>query len=446
MVLFGALVAGYFLAADVQSLSEMRARLLAPAGPEVQCFQGHCFEVSGDGTALTWGGFSTQTLRQLIWGLVLILSAGSVAQVALGLGVGSTSVPSLWTFRQARSYRGLFAVLVLGVGLLVALTGAGAVVQGLIGGLVFSAFLVLVVRKGFVRPKQGDVRLRYALSATLMTAVSMLFIGALIVGALYLGGFVLARSGMTDLTPYIGNSAGAVGIAAVLGIALSFLPLMAVPVVVFLAVLGAGVAPATTLLAVLAASVLALHKQQVATGSYRRLARSAWVVGTTGVAVGLIVWGIAVLVDGGGDRDASATTAGVVDIEQTRGQQDAVQRGEALFTSTGESGEAVVSGESTMSSVAFRGEPARKPPAQITAYPSLAPLGLPVQPFINVAQSNLDAGYTVWNDRPGVAIFDFDRDGHLDFYLTQKAGFPNFLYRNNGDGTFTNVAAEAGVD
>ena len=70
---------------------------------------------------------------------------------------------------------------------------------------------------------------------------------------------------------------------------------------------------------------------------------------------------------------------------------------------------------------------------------------LPVTPFSNVASDALKQGFEVWNDRPGVAVFDYDRDGDLDFYITAQAGNPNWLYRNEGDGTFTDVGEQAGV-
>ena len=56
---------------------------------------------------------------------------------------------------------------------------------------------------------------------------------------------------------------------------------------------------------------------------------------------------------------------------------------------------------------------------------------------------------------PGVGFFDYDGDGDLDIYLVNGAALPgyeaarkpvNMLYRNNGDGRFSNVGAEVGVD
>jgi len=45
-----------------------------------------------------------------------------------------------------------------------------------------------------------------------------------------------------------------------------------------------------------------------------------------------------------------------------------------------------------------------------------------------------------------VAVADFDGDGRPDLYFTNSQfGQPNALYHNNGDGTFTDVAAEAGL-
>jgi enediyne biosynthesis protein E4 len=45
-----------------------------------------------------------------------------------------------------------------------------------------------------------------------------------------------------------------------------------------------------------------------------------------------------------------------------------------------------------------------------------------------------------------VSVTDFDGDGNVDLYFTNsRFGEPNALYRNRGDGTFTDVAASAGL-
>jgi hypothetical protein len=49
-----------------------------------------------------------------------------------------------------------------------------------------------------------------------------------------------------------------------------------------------------------------------------------------------------------------------------------------------------------------------------------------------------DAGYGM-----GVSIADFNNDGHPDIYLSNHG--PNVLYKNNGDGTFSDITEQAGV-
>ena len=44
----------------------------------------------------------------------------------------------------------------------------------------------------------------------------------------------------------------------------------------------------------------------------------------------------------------------------------------------------------------------------------------------------------------GCAFFDFNNDGWLDMYITGEYG-PDILYQNNGNGTFTDVSATAGI-
>ena len=75
-----------------------------------------------------------------------------------------------------------------------------------------------------------------------------------------------------------------------------------------------------------------------------------------------------------------------------------------------------------------------------------------------VFRSQLSRGVGYWRTRidassgmdvyghQGIAVGDFNNDGKLDFYVPQPAGLPNRLYRNLGNGRFSDAAAAAGVD
>ena len=99
---------------------------------------------------------------------------------------------------------------------------------------------------------------------------------------------------------------------------------------------------------------------------------------------------------------------------------------------------------------AGRPETAEAPPTDIQARRFRQPgfIGAPtddIVPFTNIAQDALGENAAVANDLTGVAIFDYDRDGDLDFYITQSRGNPNLLFRNEGGERFSEVGIEAGV-
>jgi hypothetical protein len=73
----------------------------------------------------------------------------------------------------------------------------------------------------------------------------------------------------------------------------------------------------------------------------------------------------------------------------------------------------------------------------------------PSQLFLNKGNGTFqDISHAAGIDRTafskGVAAADYDGDGYVDFYVSNLNG-NNFLYHNNHDGTFTDVAERAGV-
>ena len=50
----------------------------------------------------------------------------------------------------------------------------------------------------------------------------------------------------------------------------------------------------------------------------------------------------------------------------------------------------------------------------------------------------------IFYSRGGIAVADFDGDGWEDVFLTRHY-LPAILYRNNGDGTFSDATAQAGL-
>ena len=79
----------------------------------------------------------------------------------------------------------------------------------------------------------------------------------------------------------------------------------------------------------------------------------------------------------------------------------------------------------------------------------LSACGTDTAPFTEVSDA---AGVAFRHNKPnrymplggGTVVFDFDNDGLQDIYVSNSIG-PNALYRNLGDGTFSEVAAAAGV-
>ncbi len=197
------------------------------------------------------------------------------------------------------------------------------------------------------------------------------------------------------MAAYVGDTALGVAIAATLGILIVFPTMAEVLAVVVLLALGIGVAPAATLLFAGAFGGPFAFRRLIGLISARRAAvvtASTWAVAVLG--------GVALVA-------ANDLTSGAADLDA--GLSEGV-RSVKIVT---------------------------------------AKLDRPV--FVN---ATIEAGIDFvhhpgdWHEdrvAAGVVVFDFDGDGLSDIYFPDLVG-PNALYRNDGDGTFTEVAAGAGVE
>jgi hypothetical protein len=225
-------------------------------------------------------------------------------------------------------------------------------------------------------------------------------LGPIMVVAGFASGLAIQWLSPTVVATYLGNDLTGVAIAATFGILINVPLLFEIPLVALLLLLGMGTAPAATLLFTAAAGGpitfwglgKLMPRRAIAT-----FAGATWGLGALG---GLAILGLGTFIWEGGETDL-----------RVRASQ------------------------------------------QRAAYPALPhkvePSDRPI--FVDVTA---EAGIDFLHRRlrvdatevgAGAVALDFNTDGFQDIYVTSNNG-PNALYRNNGDGTFTEVAAAVGVD
>ena len=76
--------------------------------------------------------------------------------------------------------------------------------------------------------------------------------------------------------------------------------------------------------------------------------------------------------------------------------------------------------------------------------------GIPITKAGTIYPKPINGNYYYWDEHHFSAAWaDFDNDGDLDIFVPQVKNVPwshSFLYRNNGNGTFTNVSRSAGIE
>ena len=447
--------------------------LEAVTGPQVECFQGFCIETEPDSSFLSrWWDFSLAYFELVAAGMVFAFVVAGLTEAFLfpsgagswiargglfqgtlkGLGLGPVMnlcsaciVPVTSAFRgrgggiagtvamvQGSSTLNLPAIL-MALAVFTPMLGGSRIAASLLGGLLLGPLVAMLA--GEKRERDDTIPLGVEVEPARQTWGEAIK-EASVVWAKSTGGYVLRigpimliaglASGLAiqwispdTIERYLGNDITGVAIAATLGILINVPLLFEIPLVVLLLLLGMGVAPAATLLFAAAAGGPMTFWGLARLMPRRAIAGFAGATWGLGIAVGAAVLAIGALAP---SADFGIRTS-VVSAE-SRSEPEMVPVADLATLGRG---------------------PIDSAPVGPSKLVDTLELGPTVRPFTNVAATNLGGDFHLWNDRPGVAVFDYDRDGDLDFYVTTEAGNGNRLYDNSGDGTFKDVAEQAGV-
>ena len=364
---------------------------------------------SGSGGGLASGGVFKRTVKGLAVGPVMNLCSACIVPVSTAFGRKGVGIEGTIAMIQSSATMNIPALAMVFF-VFTPMLGFSRLLLAIIGALLLGPIVALAIRRG-----RGDAGMEVepvvlrdepetgpwvpvlmeACRDWVKASVGYLVrLGPLMVVAAFVSGLVIQWLSPGTVSTYLGNNIAGIAIAATFGILINVPLLFEIPLVALLLLFGMGTAPAATLLFTAAAGgpftfwglAKAMPKRAIAT-----FAAATWILGALG---GLAVLGIGVFLWESGDNlrveAANKNTAPVV-----------------------------------------MGEPFSSP---ITA----------VTPFTKLDLSAAK-GY-IWNPNPGVAIFDYDRDGDLDFYVTADQGHSNVLYQNDGRGNFEDMAEEAGVE
>ena len=448
----------FFSLNRLPKLDAVGGDLDAVTAPEVQCFQGFCIDREPGSNLLSrWWVFSITYLRLVTVGMTFAFLVAGLTEALLfpgpygGAGFSSRGmvrgtlkgfvigpimnlcsaciVPVSTAFRRrGAGIEGVIAMvqgsatmsipaLAMVFFVFTPLLGFSRLFLALIGALLIGPIVAKVVadanRPPALGPELAEPReegeasgwgpvliegLRDWAKSSIGYLVRM---APVMIVAGFASGLVIQWISPDTVTRYLGNDVSGIAIAATVGILINVPLMFEIPLVALLLLLGMGTAPAATLLFTAAAGgpitfwglAKVMPRRAIAT-----FATATWVLGVVGglgvLAIGTFIW-----------DEGTNLRIGSVKAASTAGGAVAGSRGEV-------GGMPIFADVTAEAGVDFLHH---QVPKEITAVGA--------------------AG----------AVFDFNDDGFQDIYVTDSVG-PNALFRNNGDGTFTDVAAAAGVN
>ena len=496
-IVLAALLLALFLALNrFPKLDTVRGDLDAVTAPQVECFQGFCIEEEPESSFLSrWWDFSVEYLRLVAAGMAFAFLMAGLTEAFLfpqssqrsfsgggiwkgtlkGMAVGPVMTlcsaciapiaASLW--RRGAGIGGTLATvqgsstlnlpaLVMVVLVFSPMLGGSRILLSVVGVLLIGPLVALIVGVG--KPSPADevdvtgppepqvspwgVALREGFRDWAKFSGSYLVrMGPIMVLAAFVSGLVIQWVSAETVETYLGNNMRGVAIAATFGILINVPLLFEIPLVALLLLLGMGTAPAATLLFTAAAAGPATFwglARFVPRKAIAAFAAVTWAVGLVG--------GIAVL---GVDAIFPGLESGLRDQAAYAGPREGVAENTASVAPRPADNAGLDAGGARPrppSNASWNAPGQPVPSIAYGAVNSTAPV-TPFTPISRDALKNDDDFWSdrVWNYRPGVVVFDYNRDGAFDFYISAQSGAPAFLYRNEGDGTFSNVAADAGV-
>ena len=456
IVLFLVILALFFSFNRFPKLDIVGEDLDAATAPQAQCFQGFCIEREAGTSLFTrWVSFSVTYLRLVTIGMTFAFlvaglaesflfppgsgriraSGGVLSRTVTGAVMGPVMnlcsaciVPVSSAFqRRGLGVAGAIAMvqgsatmnipaLAMVFFVFTPLLGMSRLLLAIIGALLIGPLVVMTVRRAAEDPDTDSVPVPYLdLSDAqpwrdvLVEGIRdwskaslgyLIRLGPIMVVAGFGSGLAIQWLSPATVATYLGNDITGVAIAATFGILINVPLLFEIPLVALLLLLGMGTAPAATLLFVAAAGgpvtfwglAKVMPKRAIAT-----FAGATWGLGALG---GLAILGLGTFIWEGGETDLR--------VRATEQRE-------------------------TIPALLHDVEPSdRRIFVDVTEGAGIDFL------HVNIRTDAMALG-------AGAVVFDFNTDGFQDIYITSNNG-PNALYQNKGDGTFSEVAAVAGVD